>query len=124
MGTILVPLFAHCRPAHRADRRHHIDRFAGGLRHQPRRMESGSDDRADARIPLHEDQRKIAQGHDAADVPIRQPLVPIHLTDEVSVSGEPLSGGRYFRQVSARCKATVWESRSPKISLASSTPRN
>jgi hypothetical protein len=29
-----------------------------------------------------------------------------------------------FRQASSRCKATVWETRSPKISLASSTPRN
>ena len=61
MGTILVPLFAHYRPAHHADRRHHIDRFAGGLRHQPRRMESGSDDRADARIPLHEDQWQLGK---------------------------------------------------------------
>ena len=34
------------------------------------------------------------------------------------------SGGRYFRQASSRCKVTVWDSRSPKISLASSTPRN
>jgi hypothetical protein len=34
------------------------------------------------------------------------------------------SGGRYFRQASSRCKATVWESLSPKISLASSTPRS
>ena len=29
-----------------------------------------------------------------------------------------------FRQASSPCKATVWETRSPKISLASSTPRN
>src|ERR1700733_1018144 len=29
-----------------------------------------------------------------------------------------------FRQASSCCKAAVWETRSPKISLASSTPRN
>ena len=29
-----------------------------------------------------------------------------------------------FRQASSRCKAAAWETRSPKISLASSTPRN
>ena len=31
---------------------------------------------------------------------------------------------RSFRQACPSCKATVWGSRSPKISLASSTPRN
>ena len=45
--------------------------------------------------------------------------------DSLHEAGEYLSsGGRYFRQASSRCKATVWDSRSPKISLASSTPRN
>jgi hypothetical protein len=46
--------------------------------------------------------------------------------DSLHEAGEYLlsSGGRYFRQAFSRCKATVWESRSPKISLASSTPRN
>jgi hypothetical protein len=46
------------------------------------------------------------------------------VTDEVSESCDPSPAGRYFRQASSRCKAAVWESRSPKISLASSTPRN
>jgi hypothetical protein len=68
--------------------------------------------------------RVNSSGRDAADVPVRLPLVPIRLTDDVSESCEPLTGGRYFRQASSRCKAAVWESRSPKISLASSTPRN
>ena len=36
----------------------------------------------------------------------------------------PSPAGPLFRQASTRCKAAVCESRSPKISLASSTPRN
>ena len=72
----------------------------------------------------------IAQGRDAADVPITHTFGPNKLviskvwTDEVSESCQPSPAGRLFRQASTRCKAAVWETRSPKISLASSTPRN
>ncbi len=42
----------------------------------------------------------------------------------IAVAKREPPAGRSFRQVCANCKAAAWESRSPKISLASSTPRN
>src|ERR1700683_2053933 len=72
----------------------------------------------------------IALGRDAADVLSCTPSVPIRLSASRcgrTRSASPVSpspAGRLMRQASTGCKGTVWETRSPKISLASSTPRN
>jgi hypothetical protein len=72
----------------------------------------------------------IAQGRDAADVPITHTFGPNTLVSSrcgQTRSASPVCPsltGRSFHQASKRWKTSAWESRSPKTCLASSTPRN
>ena len=73
----------------------------------------------------------IAQGRDAADVPITHTFGPNTLGQFQGVDRRgqlnpvsPAPAGDYLVRLLRVAKPAVWECRSPKISLASSTPRN